>query len=106
MEPRADSWHQKRYIHDNVGELIWVVDKACQLDWLHKYRKVEYEAAIKGRVVQIANSKGYYKGIYVDAATDVQEYPYFKLKVNRGLSWMDEFKNERLRPPCVNVILT
>lgn len=108
MNPREDSWHQRQYVDHGVGNLEAVVDKMCQLDWLHKYKFKEYDAEIKLRVEQIALERGgngrvngngkvqkqYYKGIYVDAATDVQRLPKFQLKVNRGLGWMDEFKQQ------------
>ena len=101
MKPRKDSWRQRQYVENGIGDLEAVVDKMCQLDWLHKYKFKEYDAEIKKRVEQIAQEscgngkkKEYYKGIYMDAATDVQKLPKFQLKVNRGLTWMDEFKHQ------------
>lgn len=97
MKPRDDSWTQQQYIDNGVGEITEVVDKMCQLDWLHKFRLKEYEMEIKKRVEEIALEKGhgnraqYYKGIYMDASKDVQRLPKFQLKVNRGLAWMDAF---------------
>ena len=108
MKPRDDSWHQKQYVEQGIGELDQVVDKMCQLDWLHKCKLNEYQHEIKIMVEQIARQRGgskkpqYYKGIYMDAATDVQALPKFQLKVNRGLSWMDEFK----QPTTVQPVAT
>ena len=104
MKPREDSWHQRQYVDHDIGDLDAVVDKMCQLDWLHKYKFKEYDAAIKARVEVIALARGggkkkqYYKGIYVDAATYVQTLPQFQLKVNRGLGWMTEFNQPQAQP--------
>ena len=104
MKPREDSWHQRQYVDHGIGDLDAVVDKMCQLDWLHKYKFKEYDAAIKARVEVIALARGggkkkqYYKGIYVDAATHVQTLPQFQLKVNRGLGWMNEFNRPQAQP--------
>ena len=97
MKPRNDSWTQRQYVDNGIGDITDVVDKMCQLDWLHKFKFKEYDMEITKRVEEIAllgrhgSQKIYYKGIYMDASRDVQQLPKFQLKVNRGLTWMDEF---------------
>lgn len=95
LEMRDDSWHELMYVDHNVGNLEYVVKKMCQLEWLHKYRLEDYQAAIKVKVDEMARKRGtpekpvYYKGIYVDAATEAQKLPEFQMSDDAELPWMN-----------------
>ena len=97
LEMRDDSWHERMYVDHNVGNLENVVKKMCQLEWLHKYRLEDYQAAIKVKVDEIARWRGtvekpvYYKGIYVHAATEAQKLPEFQMSDDANLPWMNEW---------------
>lgn len=63
LQPRADSRIQSSYIKGDIVDIDYVVDLACEMNWLYKYTDfpVKLEEMVEAYSTECG---GYYDGIY------------------------------------------